>query len=209
MSEEKFVEWCDSHNRAEWVDGEVIVMPAAVRTDHADIVAFLVTLLRVFAGRRKLGKVLAEPYQVRFGAISRRRSPDVIFVSRNRRSLFKEAHFEGATDLAVEVVSDESQSRDRREKYLEYEAVGVREYWIIDPLIRDVEMHVLTAGKFSPVTESAGWLRSEVLSDFFLRPAWFWQPELPEPLDALAEVDAIKDIPGPSSPPPLRSDNQT
>lgn len=209
MSEEEFVEWCDSSTWAEWVDGEVILMPAAVRTDHADIVAFLVALLRNFVDRGRLGKVLSEPYQVRFAAISRRRSPDVIFVSADRRALFQAAHFEGAPDLVIEVVSDESQSRDRREKYLEYEAVGVREYWLIDPLVREVELHLLKDGKFVPASEAQGWLPSVVLPKFGMRASWFWQIDLPAPLDALNEIDASAQPNTTSNQPPNGSGSQS
>src|SRR5207302_6232318 len=38
-------------------------------------------------------------------------------------------------------VSPESQSRDRREKYLEYEAAGIPEYRIADPLSRMLEAY--------------------------------------------------------------------
>lgn len=40
---------------------------------------------------------------------------------------------DGTPDLIVEVTSPESLARDRGEKYVEYEAAGVREYWLIDP----------------------------------------------------------------------------
>jgi len=71
--------------------------------------------------------VLSEPFQIRFPKLRRRRSPDIIFIAKQHLSNLRETYLEGPPDLIVEIVSWESQSRDRRDKYLEYQAAGVRE----------------------------------------------------------------------------------
>ncbi|MER3485893.1 MAG: hypothetical protein C4345_07940, partial [Chloroflexota bacterium] len=38
----------------------------------------------------------------------------------------------GPPDLIIEVVSEDSEHRDRVDKFNEYEAAGVPEYWIVD-----------------------------------------------------------------------------
>jgi Uma2 family endonuclease len=47
-------------------------------------------------------------------------------------------------DLAIEVVSDDAESRDRdlSTKRLEYANAGISEYWIVDP--RDRSLSILT-----------------------------------------------------------------
>jgi Uma2 family endonuclease len=47
------------------------------------------------------------------------------------------------THSAMEVIFPDSQSRDRRVKFLEYQSAGVREYWVIDPLSQVVEAYSL------------------------------------------------------------------
>jgi Uma2 family endonuclease len=189
MTEQEFVDWCDSDTWAEWVDGEVIVMPA-VELAHARITGFMATLIRVFAEDHDLGEVLGEPYQIRFARIRRRRSPDVIFVSREKSKLIKSSGFEGGPDLVIEVVSAESQSRDRREKYIEYAAAGVREYWIIDPLVKEIEVHALGKNKkYTAIAETGGVFHSTVLKGFFIKPQWLWQLKPPKVLDVLGEIN--------------------
>src|SRR5581483_11004194 len=60
--------------------------------------------------------------------------PDIAFVRNDRLHLRQRGYFDGAPDLAVEIVSPDSVERDYEDKRLAYEKAGVEEYWIIDPL---------------------------------------------------------------------------
>jgi Uma2 family endonuclease len=147
--------------------------------------------MKFYADEHDLGDVLSEPFQIRFAPLRRRRSPDIIFVSAAREKLFAKAHFEGGPDLIVEVVSRESQSRDRRDKYMEYQLAGVREYWVIDPLLKQIEIHALGRNKrYSPLIEKDGIIRSTVLTGFFIRPEWLWQLKAPKISAVLGEIAA-------------------
>jgi Uma2 family endonuclease len=127
---------------------------------------------------------------VRLAKQRRRRVPDLLFVSKERSHLLRPNHLEGAPDLSVEIVSPDSQSRDRRDKFAEYEAAGVREYWIVDPLSRTVEAYALhAAGKFRLIEATDdGRLASAVLPGFYLRPDWLWQEPLPDVIATLREL---------------------
>lgn len=50
---------------------------------------------------------------------------------------------DGPTDLAVEVISPVSGRRDRVTKFNGYAAIGVAEYWLVDPQARLLERFVL------------------------------------------------------------------
>jgi Uma2 family endonuclease len=180
MTEAEFVDWCDSDTWAEWKDGEVILM-SPVRIIHGDLQGFLAHLLRSYTEEYDLGTVLTEPCQVRLAAQRRRRSPDIMFISKERSALLEEFQVNGAPDLIVEIVSPESQSRDRREKFLEYQAAGVREYWLVDPMSQTVEIYVLgKSKKYELVEEIDEKIPSTVLKGLYLKPAWLWQSSRPK-----------------------------
>ena len=154
MSEEEFVAWCDEDTRAEWVDGEVIMMSPR-NVDHGDLLRWLLGVLGAFIEERNLGVVLPD-VQVRLATQRTRRVPDIWFISSQRRDLLRRAHLEGPPDLIIEIVSPDSESRDWREKYLEYQAAGVREYWVIDPMSQHMEAYALAAsGSAETAAEAA------------------------------------------------------
>ena len=64
----------------------------------------------------------------------------------------------GAPDLVMEILSPSTAKHDRNIKYLLYQKAGVREYWLVDPDMRTVQVHLLEEGQYhSPVayTEKA------------------------------------------------------
>lgn len=191
MTEEAFVAWCDEDTKAEWVDGEVL-MPPPANLQHVDLAGFLLIIVRLFATQRGLGMAYGPELQVRFSALRRRRVPDLLFVSAERTHILKATEVEGAPDLIVEIVSPDSPARDWREKYLEYEVAGVREYWVVDPMSRRFESYTLDAeGRYTLIEEKTGVVHSTVLSGFFLKPAWLWQEPLPNPLMVLKELGVL------------------
>ena len=64
------------------------------------------------------------------------------------RSKIQERGVYGAPDLVVEVLSPGSARRDLGYKFRAYERAGVREYWIVNPDARSVEVHYLRDGRF-------------------------------------------------------------
>jgi Uma2 family endonuclease len=142
MTEEEFVAWCDEDTRAEWVDGEVVLMSPAT-AERADLNGWLNIVFRLYVEKRDLGVVLGPEFQVRLGPQRRRRVPDLLFVAKGREEIIRPNHVEGAPDVVMEIVSPDSVARDWRVKYLEYEAAGVREYWVLDPGSQQLEASVL------------------------------------------------------------------
>jgi Uma2 family endonuclease len=50
-------------------------------------------------------------------------------------------YFEGAPELIIEVISPRSIRTDRYIKFAAYELAGVREYWLVDPRLRFIEVY--------------------------------------------------------------------
>jgi Uma2 family endonuclease len=71
------------------------------------------------------------------------RGPDVAFVSRRRAEEQRQnvRAFEGAPDLAVEVLSPSDAPAEVRTKVAEYLAAGTRLVWVVDPESRTVTVY--------------------------------------------------------------------
>ena len=65
-------------------------------------------------------------------------NPDIV----RKRGIF------GAPDLVVEVLSPSTTKNDIGEKKAVYEKHGVKEYWIVSPVARSIEVYLLQDGKF-------------------------------------------------------------
>jgi len=189
MTEAEFLAWGDEDVRAEWVDGEVILMPAE-NLIHIDLNYWLAWLLRLFVDRTGIGgRVVGSGLYVRLSAQRRLRVPDLLYVRPERIQLLQPTLLDGPPDLALEIVSPESQSRDRELKFKEFEAAGVREYWIVDPMSKTVEAYALDAAqKYLRVPEAEGKIHSAVVPGFYLRPEWLWMQPLPDVIAIAREL---------------------
>ena len=192
MSYEEFLAWADEDTWAEWVDGEVIVLsPASVR--HQQIGQFLLMLLELYVEVHQLGVVIFAPFQMRLSAVRSGREPDILFVAREHLHRLLATRLDGPADVAVEIVSPESVERDRTHKYREYEAAGIREYWLIDPDQRQAAFyHLGPDGRFAVLPiEASGVFRSTVISGFWLRVDWLWQYPLPQRRTVLRQLGLV------------------
>jgi len=187
---EEYLEQSSDTRICEWIDGEVITMPGA-SFEHQTLSDFLLKVVSFFVESKNLGLVISSPFAMKLESQRRGREPDILFVSKERQHLFKKTYLDGAADLAIEIISPESVGRDRGEKFVEYEAAKIQEYWLIDPERKQVEFYRLNSDGFyqlAPTPE--GVFQSEVLPGFFLRVAWLWQEPLPT-LAALKELNLI------------------
>ena len=119
-------------------------MVPAPFTIHQRILDNLGFFINKYVRDKKLGKILYAPTDVVF-ADDVVVQPDILYVSNNRRDIIKEAAIIGSPDLVIEIVSPSSASYDTIEKREVYEKYGVKEYWLVFPQEKAVE--VLTIEK--------------------------------------------------------------
>ena len=100
--------------------------------------------------------------------------PDASFVSNERWSkgpqVGRRQFLKIVPNLVVEILSPATAQRDRVEKKRIYEVNGVDEYWLIDPVRREVTVFQLIDGRYSPGKRSRASqnLRSRLLPGFKL-----------------------------------------
>src|SRR5262245_18470789 len=115
----------------ELVNGRIVVSPAGYR--HGKVSMRLGRRLDQWAADHKLGDVLdsSTGFRLPGGNV---RSPDVAFVAAARApSRAPESFFDGAPDLAVEILSPADDSRVVLDKVGEYLRAGTRLVWVLDP----------------------------------------------------------------------------
>ena len=190
VSYEEFLAWADEDTLAEWVDGEIEMYSPASRR-HQELVDFLVQVMGIFVQARSLGLVLTAPFQMRLERSGR--EPDLLFIGSERVHLLRETYLDGPADLAVEVISGESRRRDTETKLAEYEAGGVKEYWLIDPVERRADFYVLDVdGRYhSRPADAGGVYRSAAIDGFWVEVGWLWQEPLPQVLGILRELELV------------------
>jgi Uma2 family endonuclease len=143
MTAEELWRMPDDHMRHELVDGELKTMTPA-GAEHGAIGIKLVIRLGQFVENKKLGVMFGPDT----GFTLRRnpdtvRAPDAAFVKTSRipSSGLTVKFFEGAPDLAVEVLSPSDTVEEVEEKIAEYLAVGSSLIWIINPKRKTVTIH--------------------------------------------------------------------
>jgi Uma2 family endonuclease len=191
MSYEEYLDYIDDSTHSEWVDGEVtIFMPP--NAFHQRVSRFLTLLITLYVDALGLGELFYAPFEMKLREGRSYREPDLLFMSAAEQGRLTTQRLIGAADLAVEIVSEESVERDLREKVREYEAAGVREYWLFDPRDgqRMVTMLALGAdGRFAELPADArGRIHSRVIDGLWIEPSWFETYPFPDVLTLLHEI---------------------
>ena len=176
-----FREWLKPDVKAEFINGEVIMHSPAKRR-HNQATHCINTILGIYASVNELGEVSVEKALV--GLERSDVEPDVCYWSHEKAASFTDdMNVYPPPDLVVEVLSKSTAGRDRGEKKDAYEADSVREYWIVDPRARTVELYELAKDKHGRMTyhlrDSYGVeeeLRSRLLPDFTVPLRAFFEP---------------------------------
>jgi Uma2 family endonuclease len=176
--------------RTEWNAGKVMQYPVSNNIKHLYIFQFVHLVLQLFLAGRKLGQVIPAAFPMYYADDKPAREPDMMVILNTHLDRIKETYLDGVADIAIEIVSPESDERDRGAKFVEYEAAGVPEYWLIDPLRQDAIIYALGEdNRYHRVAlDAQGRAVSSLLPGFALDPALLWRDAAP---DALAIVELV------------------
>ena len=147
----------DENVRAEIIDGEVYLMAPPSRA-HQKILTELTRQLANFL-EGKTCEVYPAPFGVRLfekdgdcpEEVSTVVEPDISVVC--DRDKLDEYGCRGAPDLVMEILSPSSRRHDRLVKLGLYQRAGVREYWIVNPEEKTVQVLLLENGNLRPHEE--------------------------------------------------------
>ena len=158
----------DDGNRYEIIEGELFVSCSPSLT-HQRAFGNLFVPISNWLAQNPLGEVFATPGVIlsEFSGVI----PDIVFVSNERRDeIASGERVLGAPDLIIEIVSpgSENERRDRVAKRQLYGKYGVKEYWVVDPQQRTIEVYSLAGEtlKLRSVLQEQDDLTSSLLPGF-------------------------------------------
>jgi len=149
------------------IEGELVMTPSPT-TFHQIISGNINERIRVFVKEKSAGLVLYAPIDIYLDD-DNVFQPDIVFISKQRQKFIKDDGIHGAPDIVVEILSPSTAYYDIKKKYRIYEKFGVKEYWIVDPDMKSVELYSLTEqGKFllSANLSEQGIIKSAILNGF-------------------------------------------
>jgi Uma2 family endonuclease len=160
-------EWDGEGERYELINGVLVVSPPPLEQER-DPNEELGYLLRLYKEQHPLGAALDRtlPEQLIRTRRSRRRADRVIWAELGRRPRHNEV-----PTIAAEFVSKDKRdwTRDFRIKKREYEAIGIKEYWIFDRFRRTMTVFVNEPGRQAEFELLVG--RLLAAADYWEKPA--------------------------------------
>ncbi len=148
--------------RAELIDGKLYAMAPPSFT-HQKISFSLARKIADHIDSKKGNcEVIPAPFAVNLDADDKTwLEPDISIIC--DKTKISEKGCKGAPDWVIEVISPSTQSRDYLKKLWLYQNAGVREYWIINPIMQNVQVYSFdeeaTSNQFS--------FNDEILSHIF------------------------------------------
>lgn len=126
----------ETNKLVELLDGEIVMSPPPVPNHQLTVGR----LYRLIDDLKPNDVVFFAPIGVQFDDLNVP-EPDVVWVAEDSKCIVGEKSLIGPPDLIVEVLSPGTTRQDRKGKFALYERHGVREYWIVDPVDRYIEVY--------------------------------------------------------------------
>ena len=165
---EKFYELIHEDCKAEFINGKTIFQ-SPVKMRHWKVSMRLSALLHDYVTKNQLGEVGVE--KVMISLTRNDYEPDICFFTAEKAKGFTEDQMLfPAPDFIVEITSPSTEKTDRGEKFVDYAAHGIPEYWIVDPEKQSLEQYTLTGHHYELLQKltKKGSLSSEVINGFFV-----------------------------------------
>jgi Uma2 family endonuclease len=185
---ETYRELIEDGEKADLIDGVIYIASPETRP-HNNLNGFVYQLIEGFTAARDIdGFAFFSRFSCKISDY-RAPEPDVGYVLPERMHVVEQRHILGGPDIAVEIVSRDSRKRDYEVKRELYEAAGVTEYWIIDPLKDQALFLGLREGQYEPMPlDNEHIFHSGVIPGFWLDRQWLFQKPLPRAYRCLEQI---------------------
>ncbi len=139
----------EDDKRYEIIKGELIMVPSP-SVKHQEILAKIFEILLKYIKEKKLGKLFIAPLDVILSE-DIVLQPDILFVSNDNLNIIKEKGIFGSPDLLIEIISPTTLKIDLEDKREIYEKFKVKEYWIVFPEEKAIEILYLEENKYKVI----------------------------------------------------------
>ena len=141
-----YLTWFDNKRR-ELYEGFINIM-AAPRRKHQKISGNIFLIIGSFLKNKKC-EVYSAPFDVRLPENGEKNNkkiytvvqPDIVVVCDPKK--LDDKGCIGAPDLIVEITSPSTGKRDLKDKFLIYQKHGVKEYWVANPDLNNIQIFIL------------------------------------------------------------------
>jgi Uma2 family endonuclease len=131
------------------IEGELITSPAPNRY-HQVVARNLFRIIDGYLRRQPVGEAYFAPVDV-YLAEATVVQPDVLFVSEANRKLLVDEGIHGGPDLVVEIISPGNALLDKNRKRVLYARHGVKELWLVGPVLEQIHRYDFAADAAKPV----------------------------------------------------------
>ena len=138
----------ESEHRLEYFDGEVVYLESP-SIEHQRVLLNIAAEFRNYF-RGKSCEVFISPLDVwltnKEKTTKVKVQPDLIVI-RDKTGLMENT-YEGVPVLVIEIISTSNQTHDRVRKYSTYMEFGIKEYWMINPKLKTIEVYLLEEDEY-------------------------------------------------------------
>ncbi len=161
----------------EWIDGALELLPAPSLAQNR-LQAYLLDAMSAYAEDNQYGLVIPGPFAVRLPEeMQRGREPDLLFVPNSMVETIQEHYVNShGVTIVVEVCDARSRYRDHVDKFHDYQAAGIPEYWIVDADERRASFYTLQHdSRYVEAPADGAVYHSSLLNGFTLDLSELWR----------------------------------
>lgn len=169
MTADEYLALEDDGFRYELIDGVVCMSPSPTSL-HQVVQSRIMGQLNDYVESTRCGEAMADMdvhLRARSGSGDSVYRPDVVFVEAQKYERNRDRIVE-PPELVVEIISSSTRRKDHETKREDYERAGISEYWIIDPLRKEMLFLRLEGGKYVEVAPDGDKLESTAIPGFVL-----------------------------------------
>jgi Uma2 family endonuclease len=133
---------------------------------HQELNAELLTQVRNSYQKNNIGNCLAT-IDVFFNKRNVFR-PDILFIAKENPGIVKHDKIKGSPDLIIEILSPGNRKHDTEKKKTAYKKLGVKEYFIVDPVTKATITYYLTGEKYRRQKSQKRKITSKLLKKTFI-----------------------------------------